>query len=70
LLCASCINNADYPASLQLHKIYRVIPDEEAVKDGDMRVVDEGGEDYLYLTDLFVLIDVPEAVERALLRTS
>lgn len=67
---AVCINNTDYPASLELHKIYRVIPDEEAAKDGDLRVVDESGEDYLYPADLFVLIDVPEAVERALLRTS
>jgi len=23
---AVCINNADYPASLELHKIYRVLP--------------------------------------------
>ena len=22
-----CINNKDYPASLELHKIYRVVPD-------------------------------------------
>jgi hypothetical protein len=64
------INNTDYPAPLELHKIYRVLPAEEAVKNGDLRVVDESGEDYLYPADLFVLIDVPEAVERSLLRTS
>jgi hypothetical protein len=33
-----CINNVDYPASLELHKIYRVIPDEDAVTEGDIRV--------------------------------
>ncbi|HAF21700.1 MAG TPA: hypothetical protein DCK93_02125, partial [Blastocatellia bacterium] len=38
----------DYPASLELHKIYRVLPDEDAATDGDIRVVDESGEDYLY----------------------
>jgi hypothetical protein len=66
---AVCINNADYPASLELHKIYRMLPDEEAAKDGDLRVIDESGEDYLYAADLFVLIDVPKALEQALLQT-
>jgi len=41
-----CINNVDYPASLELHKIYCVIPDEDAATEGDIRVVDESGEDY------------------------
>jgi hypothetical protein len=66
---AVCINNTDYPASLELHKIYRVLPDEEAAKDGDLRVIDESGEDYLYPAEFFVLIDVPKAVEQALLQT-
>jgi hypothetical protein len=43
-----CVDNTGYPASLELHKIYRVVPDEEAEADGDIRVVDESGEDYLY----------------------
>ena len=34
---AVCINNSDYPASLELHKIYRVLPDDDAAKDGDLR---------------------------------
>jgi len=45
---AVCLNNQDYPASLELHKIYRVILDEEANQNGDLRVIDESGEDYLY----------------------
>ena len=36
-----CINNENYPASLELHKIYRLIPDEDAVAEGDMRIIDE-----------------------------
>ena len=48
---AVCINNSEYPASLELHKIYRVIADEDAARDGDMRVIDESGEDYLYPSD-------------------
>jgi hypothetical protein len=45
-LFAVCINNTEYPASLDLHKLYRVIADEDAAQDGDIRVIDESGEDY------------------------
>jgi len=65
-----CINNEDYPASLELHKIYRVILDEDAAADGDMRIIDESGEDYLYPTSYFVPIEVPQAVEESLLRAA
>jgi len=64
-----CLKNEGYAASLELHKIYRVLPDPQADKDGDMRIIDESGEDYLYPRDWFVLIDVPEAVEASLLRS-
>jgi hypothetical protein len=67
---AVCVNNADYPASLELHKIYRVLPDADAEADGDMRVVDESGEDYLYPADYFVLVELPKAVEKSLLRAA
>ena len=61
-----CIDNTDYPASLELHKIYQAVPDTEAEADGDIRVVDESGEDYLYSLDLFVPIRVPLAVRESL----
>jgi hypothetical protein len=67
---AVCVNNADYLASLELHKIYRVLPDEDAAVDGDIRVIDESGEDYLYPAEWFVLIELPEAVEESLLRAA
>lgn len=57
---AVCIDNSEYAASLELHKIYRVLPDEDAERDGDLRVVDKSGEDYLYPAAYFVLIEVPE----------
>ena len=63
---AVCLNNAGYPASLELHKIYQVLPDEDAEADGDLRVVDESGEDYLYPTEYFVPLELPEAVEKSL----
>ena len=65
-----CINNKDYPASLELHKIYRVLPDEDAASDGDLRVIDESGEDYLYPADRFVAITVPAAVQKSLLKAA
>jgi hypothetical protein len=65
-----CINNADYPASLELHKIYRVLQDQDAAVDGDIRVVDESGEDYLYPASYFTPIEVPKAVEESLLHAS
>jgi hypothetical protein len=66
---AICVDNSDYPASLELHKIYRVIPDEDAKKDGDLRVIDESGEDYLYPSDYFLLIDIPRGIAQALNRS-
>ena len=65
-----CINNEDYLASLELHKIYRVLPDEDAGLDGDLRVIDESGEDYLYSAERFVPIVVPEAVQKSLLKAA
>jgi len=67
---AVCINNSDYPASLELHKIYRVLPDEDAAADGDIRVIDESGEDYLYPAEWFVPVKLPEEVERSILRVA
>lgn len=67
---AVCINNTGYPASLDLYKVYRVLPNEKAPRDGDIRVIDESGEDYLYLATCFVIIEVPLEVERAMLHAS
>ena len=67
---AVCIGNEDYEASLELHKIYRVLPDADAEVDGDIRVIDESGEDYLYPADWFVFIELPRALERFLLRAA
>ena len=67
---AVCINNKKYEASLELGKLYRVIPDEEAESHGYVRVVDESGEDYGYAADRFYRLEVPRPLERALLRTS
>ncbi|MBW4633489.1 MAG: hypothetical protein KME30_16815 [Iphinoe sp. HA4291-MV1] len=67
---AVCINNAHYPASLELHKIYQVFPDDDAARDGDIRIIDESGEDYLYPLQYFIPIDLPQQVKLALLQTA
>jgi len=63
-----CIDNSDYEASLELHKTYAVVPDPDALEDGDLRVVDESGEDYLYGSDRFIAIEIPKALERAMFK--
>ncbi len=65
-----CIRNEDYEASLQLRKIYQVIPDARAAEHQCLRVIDESGEDYLYPKQYFAPIQLPKAVEKALLLAS
>ena len=59
-----CIKNDEYPASLELRKIYRIMRDATADKLGMLRVIDESGEDYLYPEDHFVAIKLTPAIER------
>jgi hypothetical protein len=62
-----CVNNADYPASLEVRKVYASLPDAEAESLGLVRVIDESGEDYLYSKKLFVSIELPRPAAKAVL---
>ena len=62
-----CVKNDNYPASLELWKIYRVLPDEKAARRNLIRVIDESGEDYLYSSSYFAAVELPQAVEAAYL---
>ncbi len=64
---AICIKNEDYPASLQLWKVYRVLPDEKGKRHNMIRVIDESGEDYLFSANYFVPVKLPQEAETALL---
>jgi hypothetical protein len=64
---AVCLDNSGYPASLELHKICRVLPDDDAERGGDIRIVDESGKDYLYPAKNFALIYLPDKTERILM---
>lgn len=64
-----CLHNDGHEASLERNKIYAVVPDKAAEREGDLRVIDESGEDYLFSADRFVAIEVPAAVRASLLKT-
>ena len=62
---ALCVKSDGYEASLEPRKIYLVLPDEAAAAESLLRIVDESGEDYLYPSDFFVPIAVPEPAIKA-----
>jgi len=64
-LFALCVENKDC-ADLEKRKIYKVFPDEEAEKEGYLRVIDESGEDYLYPQSYFVPVKLPREAQEAL----
>ena len=64
---AVCVDNDGYEASLILGKIYRVLADARAARDGLVRIVDESGEDYLFDKGHFLFVSFPLAVRRRIL---
>lgn len=65
-----CIRNDEYPASLEKRKIYEALPDKDAEKHDQIRVIDESGEDYLYPQEYFIPIKLPKATEQALINAA
>lgn len=63
-----CASNEGYPASLEVGKVYRVLPDADADQHEEVRVVDEEGEDYVYPRSFFEPINVPPRVQHAIAR--
>lgn len=59
---AVCVRNEGYEESLELRKLYEVLEDRDAAKDGLLRVIDED-EDYLYPSSWFVAIEIPHELE-------
>jgi hypothetical protein len=62
-----CLRNDGYEVSLERRKIYTALPDAEAARHGQVRIIDESGEDYLFPAKYFVPVDLPKAVRRAVL---
>ena len=65
-----CLNNDGYAASLEVGKLYQIVPDSEAEKLGGLRVIDEDGEDYFYDSKMFCLLQVPPVVAQTLISAS
>ena len=66
---ALCIENKDCE-DLEKRKIYQVLPDDKAEKEGYLRIIDESGEDYLYPQSYFILVQLPREAQEALQATS
>jgi len=62
---ALCIEDKDCE-DLEKRKIYQVLPDDEAEKEGYLRVIDDSGEDYLYPRSYFILVQLPREAQEAL----
>jgi hypothetical protein len=65
-----CVRNTGYPASLELRKIYEALPDDDAAGHGLVRVIDESGEDYLYPSNFFKVVNLPQEVASAVRRAA
>ena len=63
-----CVRNDDYPVSLERRKIYEVLPDPNAQRYHQLRVIDESGEDYLYPDEYFIPIKLPKKTEEAVIK--
>ena len=62
---ALCIRTEDCD-DLELRKIYQVLPDQKAAKEGYLRIIDESGEDYLYPESYFIILKLPREARAAL----
>ena len=59
-----CVDNESNPESLELRKIYRVLPDADAAQHGYFRVVDESGQGYLYPGRYFIPVTLPRPLPK------
>lgn len=65
-----CVKNDGYAVSLERRKLYVVLADAQAARHGQVRVIDESGEDYLYPERFFLPIDLPQAFRRRVLQAA
>ncbi len=56
-----CIRNEGCE-DLELRKLYQVLPDSSAKKEGYLRIIDESGDDYLYPAEYFLEISLPASI--------
>ncbi len=61
-----CVDNRGYKSSLETRKLYEILPDRVAEKHGQIRVIDESGEDYLYPEKFFAPVRLPHITKEKL----
>lgn len=61
-----CVKNDGFEVDLDTGTVYVALPDEEASRHDQIRVVDESGEDYLYPKDYFVPVEFSNCAREAL----
>jgi hypothetical protein len=54
-----CVDNEGYEASLEVRKLYEKIPDKEADRHNQVRIIDESEEDYLYPSKFSASVRLP-----------
>ncbi len=69
MIFALCLDNEGYEVSLELRKLYPVLPPLPNDPAGYIRILDESGEDYLYAAAAFESIELPMKVEQRLAAT-
>ncbi len=62
-----CVDNEGYSASLEIRKLYEIIPDKEAERHNQVRIIDESGEDYLYPSEFFAPVKLPMQTKNRIL---
>ena len=65
-----CVKNDGYAVSLERRKLYIALADAQAARHGQLRIVDESGEDYLYPQEFFVAVELPESLRRRVLQAA
>ncbi len=65
-----CVKNEGYMVSLERRKLYVALADPQAAKHGQLRIVDESGEDYLYPQEFFVAVELPQSLRRRVLQAA
>ncbi len=67
---AICIDNSDYPASLQQWKVYVQFPDPVAAAQGQIWIMDEFRDCYLFPAACFRELDLPRGMVGQYWRTA
>ena len=67
---AVCIHNDGFEVSLERRKLYEIVDDPLAAKDGLLRIIDESGDDYLYPATFFMRVQLPEPIAQAVIEAA